>query len=57
MTRTCRICGGDDGRYWIETPVEKYAEKTFGQLLVELTRIEVGQLSFCHPIAARIDIN
>ncbi|XP_065721959.2 zinc finger protein 420 isoform X1 [Drosophila suzukii] len=42
MTRTCRICGGDDGRYWIETPVEKYAEKTFGQLLVELTRIEVA---------------
>ncbi|XP_070072496.1 zinc finger protein 319 isoform X2 [Drosophila takahashii] len=41
MTRTCRICGGDDGRYWIETPVEKYAEKTFGQLLLELTRIEV----------------
>uniref|UniRef100_A0A6P4EUZ0 Zinc finger protein Xfin n=1 Tax=Drosophila rhopaloa TaxID=1041015 RepID=A0A6P4EUZ0_DRORH len=42
MTRTCRICGGDDGRYWIETPVEKYAEKTFGQLLLELTRIEVA---------------
>ncbi|KAH8382879.1 hypothetical protein KR009_005687 [Drosophila setifemur] len=42
MTRTCRICGGEDGRYWIETPVEKYAEKTFGQLLTELTRIEVA---------------
>ncbi|XP_034117293.2 zinc finger protein 726 [Drosophila albomicans] len=42
MTRTCRICGGADGRYWIETPVNKYAEKTFNQLLLELTRLEVA---------------
>lgn len=48
------MCGCDDGRYWIETPVEKYAEKTFVQLLVELTRIEVGELSFCHSIGALI---
>ncbi|KAH8311475.1 hypothetical protein KR044_006534 [Drosophila immigrans] len=42
MTRTCRICGGADGRYWIETPVNKYAEKTFNQLLLELARLEVA---------------
>lgn len=42
MTRTCRICGGADGRFWIETPVDKYAEKTFNQLLSELTRLEVA---------------
>ncbi|XP_002137713.4 zinc finger protein 208 [Drosophila pseudoobscura] len=41
MTRTCRICGDANGRYWIETPVEKYAEKTFNQLLLELTKIEL----------------
>lgn len=44
MTRTCRICGGADGRYWVETPVEKYAGKTFVQLMTELTKIEVPRL-------------
>ncbi|EDV42624.1 uncharacterized protein Dana_GF18087 [Drosophila ananassae] len=44
MTRTCRICGGADGRYWVETPVEKYAGKTFVQLMTELTKIEVSAL-------------
>ncbi|XP_017849853.1 zinc finger protein 888 isoform X2 [Drosophila busckii] len=42
MTRTCRICGGHDGRYWIETPVDKFAKKTFSQILFELARIEIA---------------
>ncbi|XP_032593047.1 zinc finger protein 420 isoform X2 [Drosophila grimshawi] len=41
MTRTCRICGGADGRFWIETPIDKYVEKTFNHLLLELTKLEV----------------
>lgn len=50
MTRTCRICGGADGRYWIETPVDKYSEKTFNQILLELTRLEVRTPINPHPI-------
>ncbi|XP_030572104.1 zinc finger protein Xfin isoform X1 [Drosophila novamexicana] len=42
MTRVCRICGSGDGRYWIETPLNKYADKTYNQLLLELTKLEVA---------------
>ncbi|XP_023035897.1 zinc finger protein 271 [Drosophila willistoni] len=41
MTRICRVCAGPDGRFWMETPVEKYAGKTFSQLLFDLTKIEI----------------
>ncbi|EDW15825.1 zinc finger protein 595 [Drosophila mojavensis] len=42
MTRTCRVCGDTNGRYWIETPFDKYADKTYNQLLLELTKLEIG---------------